>query len=908
MDVPTATYRLQFHSGFGFRQASAILDYLSALGVSHVYASPVFKARPGSTHGYDVEDHNSINPELGGGADFQDFCDRLKSLKLGLVQDIVPNHMAYSAGNRLLTDVLRGGRQSCYRGFFDVDWNHPSPDLRGAVAAPFLGGDIMESLQDISLQIDEDGITVCYYENRFPLALADYSFVLCGEEAPHELRRAAANIGQSAKNTWQEEWRECDAAVKNLWPLYCSDRDIHSYVNRRLEHFNQASSRPEFVELLQRQHFRLRNWRSAAEEINYRRFFDINELITLRQEDDAVFDYTHRLIARIVKEGIIAGLRIDHVDGLRDPAAYLLGLRRTCGDVYLTAEKILAMKEDLPAEWPVQGTTGYEFAAQINALLCCPDSEAELTRVYADATGNTKSFAEIGRLCKAQVLENQFAGDLDNVARKFEDVLKTRGATYEGAELKIALSEMLIALPVYRTYLSSAETRETDVEIIRKAVKEARSRRPELAPVLSAVEAHILEEKPGEEDSGIRKSAWASFEQLAAPLTAKGIEDTALYRYSRLSALNEVGGDPGFMTSTDETFHAFATVKQARWPHTMNALSTHDTKRSGDVRARLLAIAELPEEWSACWKAWRDCNARHAVETAGGRVPDAEMEYLLYQTIAATLPAAGGDLSEYRSRIGLYMNKAAREAKQRTSWLRPDAEYEAAMSAFVGRILDPSNDFVRVASPFAARLARLGLFNSLSQTAIHLTAPGIPDIYQGCELFDDSLVDPDNRRPVDFERRRRWLKEIEDGCALSPADHARHLLENGGDGRLKLFVIWAGLHQRRRHAALFSRGVYEPLRALGSKQRHVICYLRRLEGDACLTLVPRFPALLMGGGEYPAGEAVWRDTAVELPSEAARRWHNIFTGESITTTGGMLPVSDALSCFPVAVFEKWRDV
>jgi (1->4)-alpha-D-glucan 1-alpha-D-glucosylmutase len=922
MNLPTATYRIQLHADFGFRATADLLDYLHALGVSHLYASPAFKARKGSAHGYDIEDPNQLNPELGDQASCDYFFQRLKALQMGWIQDIVPNHMAYSGGNPLLSDVLENGSRSLFHEFFDIQWEHPAPELNGAVSAPFLGEslDICLGRGDIGLYLTAEGLHAGYYGHRFPLTLDAYASVLCsgGEcstenavdtQAEKELRSRVDGLMQSARLCDPQARQQALAEAKqSVWSLYSGDERIKAIVDSRLRRLNKTPFEAGLDDLLAHQNFRLCHWATAARQINYRRFFDINELIALRQELPAVFNFTHQLIERLAGDGLISGLRIDHIDGLFDPAGYLERLRRSLGDIYIVAEKILGPDEPLPETWAVQGTTGYEFAAQMSALFCCPDHEAEMTRLYQNMTGNEATFAQIGRQSKRQVLVDQFSGDLDNLVAKWEAAMQTGSdrPPLRRAELRAALTEMLIGLPVYRTYLASFEG-SRDQAVMQRLLAEAETRRPDLAVALASIRDWLaLTEMPRPTLTGKwitsrqRQNALAAFEQLGAPLTAKGIEDTALYRYTRLAALNEVGGDPERFGASPQAFHQFAAGRQQQWPYSLSALSTHDTKRSADVRARMLVIAEMPGEWGAQLERWRQCNAAAMGRTDGGPVPDPEMEYLLYQTLAATLPADRAHLPAYRPRIASFLIKSAKEAKRRTSWIAPAQDYEQALRVFVERILDPDHPFIDLIMPFAARIAHFGFFNALSQALIHLTAPGIPDIYQGTELFDDSLVDPDNRRPVDFEWRRRCLSEIEKGYHNAPLALAQNLMARRHDGTIKLFLTWIGLQTRRRHADLFLNGQFVPLVASGVKARHAVAFARVSGPRWCLTIVPRFPVTLAAEGHDPLGPGVWSDTTVHLPAQAPPRWHDLMTNAPLQAMKA-LPLGQVFKHLPVAL-------
>ena len=918
--LPTATYRIQLQPDFGFGRIAAILDYLHALGISDIYASPVFKAHPGSLHGYDVLDPNQLNPELGDHAQWQELHRRRRQLQMGWLQDIVPNHMDYSGDNPFLADALESGPSSPFYHFLDIQWDHPQPALKGAVRAPFLGDTLENCLEkgEIGLRFSPAGLQVNYYDQHFPLALAAYPQVLreVGNDAPaaaqdetaaEQWRQAIDHLLQAARmEDFTARRHSLLAAKQTLWSLYQADERRHAWLDARLDRLNHSPG--EMRALLQRQYFKLCDWRTAAREINYRRFFDINGLIALRQESPAVFDRTHALVRALVAEGVFTGLRIDHIDGLRDPAAYFEQLRHSCGDVYIVAEKILAPNESLPADWPVQGSTGYEFAVQLTHLLCFPDQEAELTRIYQHAGGNAASFAEISRDSKAQVLRDQFQGDLHNTALKFQSELQhLSGKALEIGPLEQALAALLVELPVYRTYLASGRVRGADRDLLQQAADAALRRDQGLAHAIAEVMRVLLlpvgsqaTAQPAEPQR--RLAAVAAFEQLAAPLTAKGIEDTALYRYNRLAALNEVGGSPEQLGESRDAFHYFIVKRQASGPFSLNTLSTHDTKRSGDVRARLLVIAEMADEWAARLAGWRDYTARYAGRVDGHPVPDDELAYLLYQIMAATWPAQRSELPAYRQRIEAFARKAAREAKLQTSWLSPHQAYESALGEFLGQVLSPlpQNAFWDLMQPFAAKIAHFGFFNALAQSLIQLTAPGIPDIYQGTEIFDDSLVDPDNRRAVDFDLRRRWLQEIKKGWDSAPVALAQSLMAQRFDGRIKLFLTWIALKARRQWRELFLQGDYLPLVVTGSKQRHVLAFARAAGPVWALTVVPRFPANLVAPGQDPLGPAIWSDTTLHLPVDAPVRWRNLTTDAPLQAVEA-IRLADLLVHLPVAL-------
>jgi (1->4)-alpha-D-glucan 1-alpha-D-glucosylmutase len=911
MRVPVATYRIQLRPGFGFRETAAILEYLNQLGVSDIYASPIFMAQPGSLHGYDVIDPQRLNPELGTLSDWRNLTQNRGRLDMGWLQDIVPNHMAFSGDNRVLADIFENGPGSAFYDFFDIQWKHPRPHLSGRLRAPFLGDSLDACLArgEIALQYGAGGLAIAYFEHLFPVSLQSYAQVFepmqvdaaQADRAPEidVWRRGVQQLTQvaSADASDARSARIADAK-QALWELYNRSRRIRTWVDERVEKFNPPQGRTRLQHLLDSQYFKLCFWKTAAGEINFRRFFSINGLIGVRQEDPAVFEYTHRLIRTYIEEGQFSALRIDHIDGLCDPGAYLMRLREACADTYIVVEKILAPEEELPTAWPIQGTTGYEFAAQMNALFTWPEQEADLTAVYQEITGNRTAFEKIGRQSKQEILEKQFGGDLDNLALKFE-ALSMNGDTSPLTLLKAGLAQILVNLPVYRTYLSADAIQSSDSDIVGGAVQAARRQRPDLGSILDRLRSDMLGDSRENTDvpkEDLRRKAVGAFEQLAAALAAKGIEDTALYRYNRLSALNEVGGAPERFDGSREAFDRFAAH---RWPYTLNALSTHDTKRCADVRARMLVISEISSEWTSRVAFWRQLNQKFILDNQ--HVPDPEMEYLLYQTLIGTFPEHTGDMELYAARIAAYALKAAREAKQFTRWSAPDADYEAALQRAVEALLTPAanNRFLADLTPLAAKVARLGRYTALSQCLIHLTAPGIPDIYQGSELFDDSLVDPDNRREIDFEHRKKLLNDLIQSLDGDKSAFAARLAAENGD-RIKLYITLIALQLRRRFPALFLEGRYEPLPPMGRYARHVVGFARELSGQWSLTVVPRFVNALIVADQQPLGPSVWADTCLNLPATAPTHWFNHMTGETLSGPGP-LTIADLLAKFPVAL-------
>ncbi|UCF94240.1 MAG: malto-oligosyltrehalose synthase, partial [Desulfobacterales bacterium] len=710
-----------------------------------------------------------------------------------------------------------------------------------------------------------------------------------------------------------ERYHSIGIIKDTLRDLYAHNPAIQRHLDASVHLHNGQKGRPASFQLLDQllaqQVFSLAYWKVAGEEINYRRFFDINELITLRQENREVFEKTHLLIGQLMQRDWAAGVRIDHVDGLADPAEYLRWLRQRVGDKYLVVEKILEAGETLPRSWPVQGTTGYDFGDLVNGIFCRRRNRAKSTATYVRFSRQDHSWAQIVYASKRRVLETQLAGDLDNLARTVKSLAAREpcGRDCTRRRLKDALKEVLACLPVYRTYIAPGKVTPTDRRRLQAAVESSVGHRSHLQSELSFIQRLLLGEcgpERGDDEaaaSELQKQAITGFQQLSAPVMAKGFEDTALYVYNRLISLNEVGGNPERFGWCRAEFHDFNRKRERLWPHAMNCTATHDSKRGEDVRARINVLSEVPEEWAQNIEHWHALNRKKKTRRNGGAVPDKNEEYFLYQTLLGAFPSHASVAPDFVARIRAYVRKAAREAKVHTSWQAPDEEYEAALMAFAEKILDPSgpNPFLEAFVPFGRKVAFYGIFNSLAQTLIKITAPGVPDFYQGTELPDLNLVDPDNRRSVDFAQRRRLLAEIRSRYVSDPLALLAELRDDLASGRIKLFVVATALQMRNEQAALFRHGRYLPLNVAGRFRDHVIAYARVLENQWSITVVPRFLTDLVQPPTHPLGKRIWRDTAVELPADAPSRWHNILTSETLDAAQ-TIGVGQALQHFPVA--------
>jgi (1->4)-alpha-D-glucan 1-alpha-D-glucosylmutase len=828
-----ATYRVQLHSGFTFDDAASIVPYLSRLGVSHLYCSPILQAAPGSTHGYDVVDHERLDDELGGPSGWERLTRAVVEHDLSIALDIVPNHMALAGrANRWWWDVLENGPSSRFASHFDIDWG----DARSgpSVLAPVLGdhyGRVLEA-GGFHLARSRGSFTVRYEEHELPLSRASLEDLL---------ERASRRAG--------------------------SEDDLDAAIDAELA---ATESDPDALDaLLTAQSYRLAHWRTASEELDYRRFFDVSSLVGLRAEDPAVFEDTHRLVLDLVAARHVSILRVDHVDGLRDPAGYLDHLGGVAAGAGVVVEKILAPDERLPGTWPVEGTSGYDFLIRVGDLFVDGDGVTQLRALHTQRTGDDRSFAEVAADAKRHVMDNELAAETDRLTELLVQVCRARRRhrDHTRRELREVLVEVVVALDVYRTYVAPGRsTARGDRARVRESIDAIRERRPDLdGELLLLLERILVLEEPGstEHELAVR------FQQLSAPVMAKGVEDTAFYRYVPLLALNEVGGHPARVGGGVEPFHEHNRHIAACWPRTMLTVSTHDTKRSADVRARLALLSEIPRAWDEAVRTWMEHNGRHRRDGW----PDAVTELVLYQSLVGAWPIEP-------HRIEAVMHKSIKEAKVHTSWRQPDDAYEEAVLAFVRDVVADA-EFVGLLERFLTEhaLVRLGRMTSLSQVALLLTSPGVPDLYQGDELWDLSLVDPDNRRPVDFDARRALLDQI-----TSPCPTGRRLPE--AKGLSKLWLIHELLDHRRRHPHLYDGG-YEPLRARGPKADHAVAFSR----GGLVTVVPRLVLTLDRTG--------WGDTTIALP---AGTWRSVLhAGDELH---GEVPVAAVLGHLPVAVLER----
>ncbi len=925
MRIPKATYRIQFHSEFNFDAAKNIITYLADLGISDIYASPIFKARKGSTHGYDVVDPTQINPELGTPEQFATLISEIQNHYLGWVQDIVPNHMAYDSENTWLMDVLENATNSEASEYFDIEWEHPYEDFKGRVLTPMLGNFYGQCLEngEIQLQYDESGLSVNYYSLRLPVRIESYArFItqnlgqltraLGGRRHPDFVKLLGilylvknAPVGPKGKERYDEI-----AFVKGLlWELYTQNPEVKEFIDNNIKLFNGEKGNSESFNLLDsllnEQFYRLSFWKVGAEEINYRRFFTVNELISVKVQEVKVFHKTHTLISQLVEEGKVTGLRIDHIDGLYDPTEYLKRLRQKVGDVYINVEKILELKENLPSSWQIEGTSGYDFLNYVNGIFCRCESEEQFNEAYIKFTGIATPYEQLFIEKKQLIVEKNLAGDVDNLAQILKKIAgqSRQGIDFTMNGLKRTLSEVLTLFPVYRTYVNGDGLSEEDRSYIKEVIEAARGRIPLLVNELNFIEKLLLlewEEQLTEEQKVLRLHFVMRLQQLSGPLMAKGIEDTLFYVYNRLISLNEVGGYPGKFGLAIADFHEFNQKQSTAWPHKMNATATHDTKRGEDVRARLNVLSEIPEEWEKQVKTWSEINRSLKSNVRGKAVPAPNDEYFFYQTLVGSYPFDESENASFVGRVKDYMLKSVREAKLHTAWLRPDSAYEDSFLAFVEKVLAPeSSQFMQEFLPFQKWVANYGIFNSLSQTLLKYTAPGVPDTYQGTELWDLSMVDPDNRRPVDYSLRISILKDIKEKSKTDILKLIEQLLSSKEDGRIKQFLTYALLQARKANLSVFQRD-YLPLEVSGKFKDCIVAFARSDGNKMAIAIAPRFLTSLIGPEEYPLGKQVWDDTYLHLPPEAPSAWQDAITEQMIQADGTLL-IGEALKYFPVAL-------
>ncbi len=1012
--LPSATYRLQFNRLFTFADARHRLAYLEQLGISDVYASPYLRARADSTHGYDIADHNQLNPAVGDAAAYDALVNELHARGMGQILDVVPNHMGIGEStNSWWMDVLENGPSSRFAPYFDIDWHPLKTELENKVLLPILGQQYGRVLENCELVLGyEDGaFFLRYWQTDLPINPRTYVDILrvpleqliatLGSEHEQVLEYQSIMTGlehlpprtETERAKVVERGREKEILKRRLSALADSTPEVRGALEQTVQHFNGQPGDPRSFDMLdaliERQAYRLSYWRVAAEEINYRRFFDVNDLAAIRMDRTEVFEATHKLVLQLLAEGKISGLRVDHPDGLWDPAGYFRRLqeryvevideRRKTKDestlngiannalatksdpsssvlrpsssrpLYIVAEKILARGEHLPEDWAVHGTSGYDYLNTLNGIFVDSANEKRFSEIYADFIGTRLRFDDLVYATRKQIMQVSMASEVNVLAYQLNRVSEHNRyyRDFTLYSLREALRELIACFPVYRTYIvaTTEQIEERDRIVIETAINRARSRNPTVDPsIYDFLRDILLLRYPNTLDPEAREEQRTfvmKFQQLTGPVMAKGMEDTAFYIYNRLTSLNEVGGEPQRFGTTLAAFHRQNQERLRDWPAAMLATSTHDTKRSEDVRARINVLSELPEQWRKALTRWSRWNRRKKSDVDGKPAPHRNEEYLLYQTLLGVwpfeptkderrrtnderseqgLPSSFGvrPSTEFIERIQAYMVKAIREAKVNTSWLNPNTNYDQAVRAFVAAILEdtPGNRFLADFRSLHATVAHYGAFNALSQTLLKLTSPGVPDIYQGSEIWDFSLVDPDNRRPVDYDLRAWWLGELADPHG-SRADLARALVDSKADGRIKLYLTHRALRFRRDHADLFRAGSYTPLEATADTGEHIVAFARALAGPSArapsqeaLVVAPRLLAKrLRDADALPLGAAAWGDALLALPNATlGQRYRDIFTDRThaVIERDGVigLLLAALLEHFPVALLER----
>jgi (1->4)-alpha-D-glucan 1-alpha-D-glucosylmutase len=952
--VPLSTYRLQFNRNFTFLQAAELVPYLAELGISHCYASPYLRARPGSMHGYDIVDHRQLNPEIGTLEEYEKFVAVLHHHGMGQILDIVPNHMGImGSDNAWWLDVLENGEASAYAEFFDIDWYPLKDELQGKVLVPVLGDQYGMILDRAELRLTFDKekgeFSIHYFHHRFPVNPREYPRILgygldglqqrlgAENEDLLELQSLISALNhlpgreETAQEKRAERLRDKEIHKRRLAALCARSEAITQFLLQVVERINGNAGDPASFdalhELIKTQAYRLAYWRVAADDINYRRFFDVNDLAALRQEDKNVFNQTHEFVLDLLRKGKIDGLRIDHPDGLYNPQEYFKRLQCS-GDssasegcsakrYYMVAEKILTSEEKLGEDWPIDGTTGYNFSNLVNGLFVDSAAERKMDRIYRLFIGEHTEFKELVYECKKLVMDRSLNSELNVMANHLSRIALADRHTCDFTlkSLRDALTEIVACFPVYRTYVTEHHVSASDRAYINEAVSCAKARSTAAeSSVYDFIEEILLtsglEGRPEYYRRSVNHFAMR-FQQYTSALMAKGLEDTSFYRYNRLVSLNDVGGDPLRFGITPEEFHRKMKRVSQAWPNEMLATSTHDSKRSEDVRARINVLSEVPLAWHRHARDWRKLNRDKKSLCGGTEGPTANDEYLLYQTLIGAWQfdtGTEGPGKNFVDRICDFMRKSIREAKENTNWSNPNQDYESAVSRFVKSVLE-SKEFRDSFLPFQRKTAYFGMLNSLSQTLIKLTAPGVPDIYQGNELWEFSLVDPDNRRPVDYEARHRTLQLLKTTFESShqpTRQKARELAQNMEDGRVKLYTLWKTLGLRNRKLELFRQGEYIPLPVTGEKAKHVLAFARKAADGVAITVVPRLCAELLGSKLNMLGNReIWGDTRIELLPGIETRFRNLFTREIVESerqgNTDSVPLKRLFANFPVAL-------
>ena len=941
--IPLACYRLQFNGDFTFRRALAALDYLSRLGITDIYASPLLQSRSGSKHGYDVTDPLRIDSELGNEEQFEAFQSALQKKGMGLLLDIVPNHMAASPENPWWMDVLESGPASAYAAYFDIDWHPPSITLDNKLLLPVLGSFYGEALNQREFQLDfrRGTFLVEYYDMSFPLAPKSYRRILKHREHVLEKKLGAESAafqeylgivaalaalperGSLTIDLAGERRLQVAGIKERLRQLQETNREVQRFVRDNLRIFNGRRNHPgsfrNLDRLLSEQAYVLAYWRNVNEGINYRRFFNITDLVGVRVEDPMVFEAIHAVVLHLIERRVVTGLRIDHIDGLRDPLGYLQRLQERAGgsqehgnNLYVIVEKILSGVEKLPREWPVAGTTGYEYLNAVNRLFVHPQGAREIEEIYYRFLGRKLSYEDMLYQKKKLVMSTLLSAEMRYLGRQLS--VLAEGDRYardlSRMELAQALIETTACLAIYRTYIRSMEVPGEAKRYIASAVEAARSRNPRLdASCLDFVRDVLLLKDSGHlfaEQREARLAFVMRWQQFTGPIVAKGLEDTVLYVYCPLLSLNEVGGNPNPSVVTASDFNQIATEREHRWRYSLNCTSTHDTKRGEDVRARINVLSEIPREWQNRLNRWARWSKKGKRVVESQEVPDRNEENFLYQTLLGAWPLEQEEMPRFRARLEAYVIKAIREAMVHTRWTRPNTAHERAVVGFLKALVAPArgNIFLDDFLKFQRKVALYGMLNGLAQVLVKMTSPGVPDVYQGCDLWDLRLVDPDNRGPVDFTLRAALLDEIEKRSKQDPLPLARELVQNWHDGRIKLYLIWRILNLRRKYPRVFLDGQFLTMNTAGRRKANLIAYARRRGNTWIMTVVPRWLARSKAPPDLSGLHGFWLGSHIALPRNAPRSWLNVLTGETVEPSrrrAPTLPVPEVFRNLPVAV-------
>lgn len=881
MHIPTATYRLQFSHEFTFENLREIINYLEDFNISTIYAAPIFQSMEGSTHGYDVVNPFIINKKIGNIEAFREISSILKNKNISWLQDIVPNHMANSPVNPWIKNIFEFGPASKYYNYFDINWKYS--EWEGKVMTPVLG-DTLENIlkaEELKLVLIEDGFYFKYYDNIYPASAQSYSQILL-DIAEWEEKFKSFNNDVTKWNGLKEAFYQ----ATNSKP------DLKERIGGRLASIN--GSKEYILELLSLQHFHLTHWKESEKKINFRRFFTINDLICLRIEDKEVFKEYHKFILQLCSEGLITGLRIDHIDGLYDPKRYLEDLSQSLNnDFYIIIEKILEADEDLPKDWKTQGTSGYDFLAIVNNLFTDTNSSKAFHSEYEKIKPEIADYHQLVYDKKQYILHENMGGELQNLWT----LLDKYGLLPEWLDKENginALSAMLSSFPVYRIYPASFPLTKSQEEIVDIAYNASLKQEPDLSKEIQYFKNIFLglnKDKAEEQLLFLKRC-----QQFTGPLAAKGVEDTSFYLYNQLISHNEVGDSPEIFGISIKDFHTQMEKRSAEFPLTINETSTHDTKRGEDARMRINVISEMPDEWFANVDKW--CSLNKKVRK-NKQIPDKNEEYFIYQALIGGMPFGNNLGDDFIDRTNAFLKKALREAKEHTNWSAPNEEFENAVSEFVSDILN-HEEFRISFDDFRLKVSFYGVINSLSQSLIKIMAPGIPDIYQGSELWDLSYVDPDNRRPVDYQLRIQYLNEFKDKGNQDA--YLKELMDNYADGRIKMYALYHALNERRRYPQIFEEGEYIPLELSSGFCNKVIGFARKEKNHWYIIAAPLNGTRLSINGTFALGE-LWGEGHLKLPDIAPQEWYNIYNGDAIASTG-QIRLGELFRNFPIALLKS----